>query len=262
MSLTHDQLHHFAHALMDASEAHTPISPLTDELPELTPEGAYEIAADIIGHKMGNGRHIVGRKVGVTSEAAQKALGIDTPSFGIILDDMTVRDGGRVRMSNLIQPKVEAEIGFRLKDVLKGPGVTADDVIAATEYVFPALEIVDSRIIDWKVKRGDLIADNTASAMVVLGNTHIAPGDIDLPAEQVSLTIDGMEIASGEGSAVLGHPANAIAWLANTLSEMDMGIGAGEFVIPGSMIAPQVVRAGNAITAAYGSLGIVSVSFI
>ena len=262
MSLTHDQLHHFAHALMDAGEAHTPIPPLTDELPELSTEDAYEIAADIIGHKMGDGRRIVGHKVGVTSEAAQKALGIDTPSFGIILDDMTVRDGGRVRMSGLIQPKVEAEIGFRLREGLKGPDVTAADVLAATEYVFPALEIVDSRIVDWKVKQGDLIADNTASAMVVLGSAHIAPDAIDLPAEEIALAIDGSEIARGEGSAVLGHPANAIAWLANTLGEMGHGIAAGEFVIPGSMVAPQAVSAGNTVTAAYGSLGIVSVNFV
>ena len=261
MSLAHEQLHNLAHALIDAGATLQPVSPLTGQAPEITVDDAYEIASDIIGHKIAEGRHIVGMKVAVTSEATQKLLGIDSPAYGIILDDQTVRDGGRVKASSLIAPKIEAEIAFRLKEPLQGPGVDATGVLAATDYVFPALEIVDSRITGWKVKQADLIADNAASALLVLGNTHLDPSMIDLAAEEAVMEVDGVETGRGTGAAVLGNPANSVAWLANMLGERGMSIPAGAFVIPGSMVAPPPVAAGNAVTAVYSSLGAVSVRF-
>ena len=261
MSLDHDHLHHFAHALMDAGHSLNPIAPFTDEAPEMEVADAYEIAADIIGHKISDGRKVVGMKVGVTTAGAMKALGMDTPAYGIILDDMTVRDGGRVKASSLIQPKIEAEIAFRLKAPLLGPGVDVAQVLAATDYVFPALEIIDCRFEGWRVKQQDLISDNTASALVVLGNAHLSPDDLDLVAEQAVMEVDGVETGRGTGAEVLGHPAEAVAWLANKLAEQGHGIQAGQFVIPGSIVAPPAVAKGNVITAAYASLGVVSVSF-
>jgi 2-keto-4-pentenoate hydratase len=262
MSLDHDHLHHFAHSLMDAGNSHTPIAPFTDEAPDMEVADAYEIAADIIGHKIGDGRKIAGYKVGATTAGSRKALGMDGPAFGVILDDMTVRDGGRVKMSTLIAPKVEAEIGFRFKAPLQGPGVGAAQVIAATDYVFPALEIVDSRFEGWRIKEQDLIADNTASAYVVLGTPRQSADGFDLEAEEAVMEIDGVETGRGSGAEVLGGVANAIAWLANKLGEQGRGIAAGQFVIPGSVVPPPLVNAGNSVAAAYTNLGVVTVNFV
>ena len=261
MGLDHDQLHHFAHSLIEAGHSLQPIRPFTDDAPDLSFEDAYEIAEDILGHEIEHGYKIVGMKVGVTTAGARKAFGMNGPAYGIILDDMTVRDGGRVKMSSLIQPKIEAEIAFRLKAPLQGPGVDVAGVLAATDYVFPALEIIDSRFEGWRVKPQDLIADNTASALVVLGNTRLAPSELDLAAEAVVMEVDGAETGRGTGAEVLGNPAEAVAWLANELGKKGRGIAAGQFVIPGLMVAPPVVRAGSAVTAAYTSLGTVSVRF-
>lgn len=262
MSLDHDHLHHFAHSLMDAGNSHTPITPFTDEAPDLEVADAYGIAADIIGHKIGDGRKIAGYKVGATTQGSRQALGMDGPAYGVILDDMTVRDGGRVKMSTLIAPKVEAEIGFRFKAPLQGPGVDAAQVIAATDYVFPALEIVDSRFEGWRVKEQDLIADNTASAYVVLGTPRQSADGFDLEAEEAVMEIDGVETGRGTGAEVLGGVANAIAWLANKLGEQGRGIAAGQFVIPGSVVPPPLVNAGNSVAAAYTNLGVVTVNFV
>jgi 2-keto-4-pentenoate hydratase len=191
-----------------------------------------------------------------------KAFGMDTPAFGFILDDMTVRDSGRVKMSGLIQPKIEAEMAFRLKAPLQGPGVDVAQVLAATDYVFPALEIIDCRFEGWRVKQQDLISDNTAAALVVLGNTRLSPNDLDLAAEEAVMEVDGVETGRGTGAEVLGHPAEAVAWLANKLGEQGHGLLAGHFVIPGSVVAPPVVKKGNVVTAAYANLGVVSVTFV
>jgi 2-keto-4-pentenoate hydratase len=262
MSLDHDHLHHFAHSLMDAGHSLTPIAPLTDEAPDMEVADAYEIASDIIGHKIGDGRKVAGMKVGVTTAGAMKAFGMDGPAYGIILDNMTVRDGGRVKMSTLIQPKIEAEIAFRFKAPLQGPGVDAEQVLAATDYVFPALEIIDCRFEGWRVKEQDLIADNTASALVVLGSSRMSPTDLDLAAEEAVMEVDGVETGRGTGAEVLGNPANAIAWLANKLGEQGRGIAAGQFVIPGSLVAPPLVKAGNTVAAAYSNLGVITVNFV
>jgi 2-keto-4-pentenoate hydratase len=262
MSLDHDHLHHFAHSLMDAGNSHTPITPFTDEAPDMEVDDAYEVAADIIGHKIGDGRKIAGYKVGATTAGSRKALGMNGPAYGVILDDMTVRDGGRVKMSTLIAPKIEAEIGFRFKAPLQGPGVDAAQVIAATDYVFPALEIVDSRFEGWRIKEQDLIADNTASAYVVLGTPRQSVDGFDLEAEEAVMEIDGVETGRGTGAEVLGGVANAIAWLANKLGEQGRGIAAGQFVIPGSVVPPPLVNAGNSVAAAYTNLGVVTVNFV
>jgi len=262
MSLDHERLHHLAHSLMDAGNALRPITPFTDEDTALEVTDAYAIATDIIGHKIDNGRKVVGIKVGVTTAGAMKAFGMDGPAYGIILDNMTVRDGGRIKMSTLIQPKIEAEIGFRLEAPLQGPGVDAEQVIAATEYIFPALEIIDSRFENWRVKEQDLIADNTASALVVIGTARLSPTSLDLANEEAVMEIDNIEAGRGNGIEVLGNPANAVAWLANKLGEQGRGIAAGQFVIPGSLVAPPVVTKGNHVTVAYTNLGIITVDFV
>ncbi|MEX2431696.1 MAG: fumarylacetoacetate hydrolase family protein [Dehalococcoidia bacterium] len=261
MGLDHHHLHEFAHDLMHARESLTPIPPLTQTAPEITADDAYHIAADIIGHLVEDGRRVIGKKVGLTSKPMQEALGIDTPDFGVLLDDMTVRDGGRVRRNTLIQPRVEPEIAFRLKSPLRGPGITAEQVLEATEYVLPVLEIVDSRIEGWRIKEADTIADNGSSALVVLGSMRAPVNALDLKKEAVVLSHNGVEMYRGAGAAVLGNPAEAVAWCANKLAEFGAGIGAGEIVLPGSLTGAVEVQAGDTVSAEFASLGVVSVRF-
>ena len=262
MPLSQDELHELAHALMEAEHNAAPIPPLTEQRPDLAPEDAYAVAALVLGHELEHGHRIVGRKVGLTSKPMQIALGIDTPDFGTILDDMTVRDGGRVETAELISPKAEPELAFRLKAPLRGPGATAEDVIAATDYVFPALEIIDSRIADWRIKEQDTIADNGSSARVVIGSARLPVEALDLADEEVVLYHNGEERGRARSSEVLGNPANAVAWCANKLAEFGEELRAGDFVMPGSITAAVDVRAGDAVRAEFASLGAVSARFV
>ena len=261
MPVPHDQLHALAHALSEAEHNATPIPPLTEQAPEITSEDAYAIAADILLHEREHGHRIVGRKVGLTNATLQQAFGIDTPIYGTIFDDTTVRDGGRVKTSELIHPKVEPELAFRLKSPLKGPGVTMGDVLAATEYVFPAIEIVDSRIEGWRIKEQDIIADNGVAARFVVGSTRLPAGGLNIATEEVVLYRNGEEFERGRASAVLGNPARSVAWCANKLAEFGQGLRAGEFVTTGSITNAMDVSAGDTVVAEFATLGLVSVRF-
>ena len=261
MPLPHDQLHALAHALSEAEHNATTIPPLTEQAPEITSEEAYAIAADILVHELEHGHRVVGRKVGLTNKALQDAFGIDTPIFGTIFDDTTVRDGGRIKTSELIQPKAEPELAFRLKSPLKGPGVTLEHVLAATEYVFPALEIVDSRIEGWRIREQDIIADNGAAARFVVGSTRLPMGALNLATEEVVLYLNGEEFERARAAAVLGNPARSVAWCANKLAELGQGLRAGEFVTTGSITTAMDVRAGDTVRAEFATLGGVSVRF-
>jgi len=262
MPLSQDELHDLAHALMEAEHNASPIPPLTERSPGITSEEAYAVAAITLAHELEHGHRVVGRKVGLTSKPMQVALGIDTPDFGTILDDMTVRDGGRVETAKLISPKAEPELAFRLKAPLRGPGATAADALAATDYVFPALEVIDSRIADWRIKEQDTIADNGSSARVVIGSARLPADALDLAGEEVVLYCNGEERGRAQASEVLGNPANAVAWCANKLAEFGEELRAGEFVMPGSITAAVDVRAGDSVRAEFASLGAVSVRFV
>ena len=261
MPLPHDQLHALAHALSDAEHSATPIPPLTEQAPEITSEEAYAIAADILVHELEHGHRVVGRKVGLTNEAMQAAFGIDTPVLGTVFDDTTVRDGGRIKTAELIHPKAEPELAFRLKSPLRGPGVTLEQVLAATDYVFPALEIVDSRVEGWRIKEQDIIADNGVAARVVIGSTRLPAGALNLAMEEVVLYLNGEEFERGRASAVLGNPARSVAWCANKLAEFGQGLRAGEFVMTGTITKAMDVRAGDTVRAEFATLGGVSVRF-
>ena len=261
MPVPHDQLHAIAHALSEAEHNATPIPPITEQAPEITSEEAYAVAADIVVHELEHGHRVVGRKVGLTNEALQQAFGIDTPIFGTVFDDTTVRDGGRIRSSELIHPKVEPELAFRLKDALRGPGVTMSDVLAATEYVFPAIEVVDSRIEGWRIRQQDIIADNGVAARFVAGSARLPADAFDLAAEEVVLYRNGEEFERAQASAVLGNPAQSVAWCANKLAEFGQGLRAGEFVTTGSITNAMDVRQGDTVVAEFATLGLVSVRF-
>jgi 2-keto-4-pentenoate hydratase len=248
-------------ALDTAERTRIPIQPLTETQPDLTPATAYAIQGAWLERKLAAGGRLAGRKVGLTSRAMQQQLGVGEPDFGFLLQAMLVPSGGTLQRSDLLQPRVEPEIAFWLAADLRGPGVTATDVLAATRGVSAALEIVDSRIADWRIKLADTIADNGSSARAVIGERVVSVADLDLAAEAVALTRNGDVVGRGTGADVLGHPAEAVAWLANRLADFGEGLRAGQVVLPGAMCASVFAQAGETFTAEFPSIGTVSVIF-
>jgi 2-keto-4-pentenoate hydratase len=234
--LSDDRIDHVAGALFAAFESGTAIEPLTASEPDLTPQDAYRIQAALMTRHAGAGRARVGRKIGLTGTAIQKQLGVDSPDFGALLSTHVFERGATVSISALkmIRPRIEAEVGFVLDRELSGPGVTADDVRAATRHVVPVFELCDSRIRDWKITLADTVADNASALGAVLGEP-VDPADAG-PLNELTVGFgrDGEILQSGQGSAVMGDPANAVAWLANQLSELGDVLPAGEPILSGS----------------------------
>jgi len=229
----------------------------------LTVEDAYAIQAAWLRRKLASdsGLRLVGRKVGLTAKAMQEQLGVSEPDFGFLLNRMLVASGGSIARDELILPRVEPEIAFYLEKDLRGPGLAVADVLDVTRAVAPALEIVDSRIADWKIKLQDTIADNGSSARAVIGPSVPYERGLDLAAVLVSLRRNGEQVGQGAGAAVLGHPAEAVAWLANALAAFGESLRAGDVVLPGAMCASVFANAGETFDASYTGLGSVSVRF-
>ena len=248
--------------LLDQSEqSRMPLPPLSQEYPTLTPAQAYAIQSAWLDLKLARGGRIIGRKIGLTSRAMQELLGVDQPDYGFLLDSMVVSSGSTLSRTDFLLPRIEPEIAFWLAKDLKGPGITVDAVLAATRGVSPALELVDSRIAKWQIKLPDTIADNASSARVIVGEQIVPLDGLDLAAEAVTLTRNGVEVGSGNGAAVLGHPAEAVAWLANKLAEFGIAIAAGQLVLPGAMCAAATVAAGETYRAVFTTIGEVSIRF-
>ena len=249
-------------ALLDqAEQSRMPLPPLSQEYPTLTPAQAYAIQSAWLNLKLARGASIIGRKIGLTSRAMQELLGVDQPDYGFLLDSMAVASGSTLSRTDFLLPRIEPEIAFWLAKDLQGPGITVDAVLAATRGVSPALELVDSRIAKWQIKLPDTIADNASSARVIVSEEIVPLDGLDLAAEAVTLTRNGVEVGSGNGAAVLGHPAEAVAWLANKLAEYDIALVAGQFVLPGAMCAAATVAAGETYRAMFTTIGEVSVRF-
>lgn len=251
----------FANQLQEAEALNRATDPLTSVDPNLTAEEAYLIQLENIKRKVDQGQKIVGKKIGLTSLAMQKLLGVDEPDYGHLLDYMVVENGGSISMKKVLQPRVEAEIAFILKKELKGPNVTALDVILATDYIVPALEIVDSRIKDWKIKLADTIADNASSGYFLLGGKPEKIENVDLEIIGMSLTKNGELVNTGVGAAALGNPANCVAWLANRLADFDISLRPGEIILSGALSRAADAQAGDVFTARFAHLGHVTVSF-
>ncbi len=247
--------------LLEAERSKQPIAPLTQQYSEINVSDAYQIQLEVLKRKVREGRTIIGKKVGLTSLAMQKMLGVDEPDYGHLLDDMRLSNGSRVKISEMLSPKIEPEIGFILGADLKGPNVTFLDVLMATEFIIPTLEIIDSRIADWNIKLIDTVADNGSSARVVVGNKLSKIDGIDLRSIGMVMYNKGEMVSTGSGAAALGHPAHAIAWLANKLHEFDITLKAGELILPGALCSALTVKEGDTISAQFGSLGSVSVTF-
>lgn len=212
------------------------VDPLVARDPTLTLDDAYAISLDFLARRVAQGERVVGKKIGVTSKAVQDMLGVRQPDFGFLTDWMQVEGDIDVDEKSLIAPRAEAEIAFILKAPLIGPGVTAADVIAATESIAPCFEIVDSRIRDWKISIVDTVADNASCGVFVLGEARADPRDHDLPALRVTVTKNGAPLSEGLGSAVQGDPAQAVAWLANTLGAHGVSLDAGDVILSGSLV--------------------------
>jgi 2-keto-4-pentenoate hydratase len=261
MTITGDARHEAAGALLTALVDRVPIPPLVETYPGFDPADAYATQQILVARRLAGGRHVVGHKVGLTAKAMQELLGVDEPDFGLILDDMVLPDGGQVSTGLFIAPRVEPEITFLLSAPLRGPGVTVADVLAATEAVAPSLEIVDSRIADWKITLADTIADNASSAAMVAGAFVPLADTGPLSDLAVDLLVGGEVVSSGTGAAVLGDPALAVAWLANNLATFGAGLESGHLVMPGSCTSAPFVQPGDHIEAHFAGLGSVSITF-
>lgn len=219
-----------------AWRARRTVPPLIAREPDLTIDDAYAISLDVLGRRIAEGERVIGKKIGVTSKAVQDMLGVLQPDFGFLTDRMWVEGEIDIAAHGLIQPRAEAEIAFILRKGLNGPGVTAADVIDATESIAPCFEIVDSRIDDWKIDIVDTVADNASCGVFVLGEMRADPRAHDLPALHVTVTKNGAPLSEGYGHAVQGDPAEAVAWLANTLGAYGVTLDAGDVILSGSLV--------------------------
>src|SRR5256712_214094 len=250
-----------ARSLHRAERSRVPIVPLSEQHPSLTPAQSYAIQSAWLDLLRKEGAKVVGRKIGLTSKAMQEQLGVNEPDYGFILDTMVVPSGSTLPRNSFLLPRIEPEVAFWLGEDLQGPGVTAEQFLAATEGVSAALELVDSRIETWRIKLVDTIADNASSARLIVSQQRVSPHELDLAAEAVELFCDGERVGAGTGAAVLGHPAIAAAWLANKLAEFGVSLRKGQVLLPGAMCAAVSVTAGKTYRAVYSHLGEVSISF-
>jgi len=249
-----------AREIYEAEQARRTIDPLTERFPDLDLVGAYAVQSGYSELRRRSGAVLVGAKIGCTSKAMQRYFGIDRPDFGILLADMQLAEGEPLSRSELIQPKVEPELAFILGRDLAGPGVTADDALAATEYLAPCFEIIDSRIHDWRIRFEDTVADNGSSARFVLG-TPVPPAGVgDLSAVGVVCRRNDEDPLRADGAAVLGNPVNAVAWLANTLGTFGTGLRAGDIVLSGSFTAAMDCAPGDAFRASFSGVGEIRLS--
>ena len=251
----------FAMELHDALRRNGTVAPLRDRA-DLTIDDAYAISLGILAKREADGETVIGKKIGVTSKAVQDMLGVDRPDFGFLTDRMWISHDSPCRIAgNLIAPRAEAEIAFILKRDLIGPGVTDEDVLAATDAVCACFEIVDSRIENWNIQIVDTIADNASCGVFVLGDARVDPRTVDLPNLKCEVFKNGRLISEGYGSAVQGSPLTAVAWLANTLGAYGVPLKAGEIILSGSLVPLEPAAPGDVFETRIDKLGSARISF-
>jgi 2-oxopent-4-enoate hydratase len=250
-----------ADRLAAATSGRTAVAALTAEHPDMTPADAYAIQQRIVAARIEAGERIVGWKLGLTSKAMQTQLGVDQPDYGPILSGFLVPEGRAIPAAELIAPRVEAEIAFVLGRDLRGPGVTSLDALQATAGIAPAIEIIDSRIADWKIRLADTIADLASTARVTFAGRLVQLGDIDVRLIGAVLERNGEVVQTGAGAAALGNPAEAVAWAANTLGELGVTLEAGQIIMTGALHASVPAAAGDTFRATFDRLGPVNVRF-
>lgn len=248
-----------AQKLVDAEMNRQEVVKLTTEYPELTVEDGYRIQEELVALKLQQGHRIFAAKMGLTSQAKMKQMNVHEPIRGYIFDYMAIEDG-ILHLNQLIHPKVEAEIAFVLGQDLEGPGITGAHVLAATKYVVPALEIIDSRYEHFQFTLPDVIADNTSSARVLIGSAWRKPDELELDLVGVTLSINGQLKDLGAGAAVLGHPAHAVAVLANMLARNGRKLRKGELILSGGITGSHPLQEGDVVSAKWGGMG--SIEFV
>ena len=254
-------LEKYANILENALLTREATDPLTVVEPVLDIHDAYAIQQKNIDKALSRGAQISGKKIGLTSLAMQTLLGVNEPDYGHLFASMNMT-GIQVPASLLLQPRVEAEIAFILKEDLAGPNISMDDVVMATDYVVGAIEIVDSRVRDWKIKLVDTVADNASSGLYVLGSTKKKLSEITLTEESMKLYKNGQFVNEGKGDAVMGNPLLCVAWLANKMSEFGVSLKKGEVILSGALSGMVPALEGDRFEAFFGSLGTVSAEFI
>jgi len=257
-----EQIADIGASLHRALAGRRPVEPLTGQWPELSIDDAYRIQLAMVQHRIDAGERVIGKKIGVTSKVVMDMLDVRQPDFGHLLSGMVYPDGAAISADTLIEPKAEGEIAFVLKEDLQGPGITNADVLRATACVLPCFEIVDSRIRDWKIRIQDTVADNASSGVFVLGDAAVDPREVDLGTVGMTLEKNGEVVATGAGAAALGHPANAVAWLANTLGRLGIALRRGEVILSGSLAAMVPVQAGDHLRTSLGGIGSAGVRFV
>ena len=224
-------------------------------------EDAYAIQSVNIDRRIENGERICGRKIGLTSKPMQEMLGVDEPDYGVLLDGMFVEDGDVIDLQRLVQPRVEAEMAFIMERDLEGPGANTASALRAIAGALPAVEIVDSRVADWKIKLVDTVADNASSGLIVMGGRLRRVDELDLRLVGVAVSRGGELIDTGAGAAALGNPARCVAWLANKLASFGAKLHAGDVVLPGAVHKMVPVQPGDVFRAEFAHLGAVTVRF-
>jgi 2-keto-4-pentenoate hydratase len=250
-----------ADLLWAAERDRAPIEPLTGTFEGIGVVDAYEIQLLNIARRRAAGVGVYGHKVGLSSAVMQQMMGVDEPDYGHLLETMVLSEQSPVAADRYCYPRIEVEIAYVLGETLPGDGCTEADVLAATDYVAPSLELIDSRIVDWRIGLADTIADNASSAGVVLGAARVHPRDLDLADIEAVLSQDDVEVARGNTNAVLGDPTTAVAWLARKVASFGVKLEAGHVVLPGSCTRAFDVRAGSTFRAEFAGLGDVALTF-
>lgn len=247
-----------AEHLLSAYTSSKPVAPIAEAFPEATITDAYRIQQAQVARWVAGGDRVRGHKVGLASVAMQRQAGVDQPDYGHLTQSMFFLEQQPIPVGTFLQPRIEPEVAFVLSRPLQGPGVTVADAIAAVDFVLPALEIVDSRIADWRIGIVDTISDNASSGGVVLGATPVSPRSVDLRLTGCVLHHNGSVAATGAGGAVLGSPINSLVWLANTVGPLGIELEAGHVVLPGSMTRAQSVAPGDTVSTTIAEVGTVT----
>jgi 2-keto-4-pentenoate hydratase len=261
MTIDDAVIENVAARLRQAAEQGKPIPAIRDELAAGGVAAAYAVQRTNTDHYVGEGRRLVGRKIGLTSRSVQQQLGVDSPDFGMLFADMARYDGEEVALGSVLQPKTEAEVAFVLEHDLTGSGITLADVISAVAYAVPAIEIVGSRIENWNIKLLDTIADNASSGLFVLGAEPRKLDGLELRLCGMVMERRGEQVSTGAGAACLGHPLNAALWLARTMVEVGRPLAAGDIIMSGALGPMAPVAPGDVIETRINGLGSVRAVF-